>query len=275
MKVVALVGGVGRLDSDGTVAQLDVPHTSLTAYLRAGESVADLATVPIVRRLPLEDAPVAPAAGAGSTVWGVGLNYRSKQVATGREVPDHPVLFVKSAGSIAAVGAPITLPEASSCVDYEGEIGVLVGAPLFAATPDEAGRAVIGFTAANDVTARDVMRWSGNPTLAKSFPNFGQIGPVVEVGGDATDITIDVDVNGERRQTDSSDGMLIGVAELLALLSTYTPLWPGDLVLTGTPAGTGDETQRYLGDGDVVAVRVGELPPLISAVVAASPPTGV
>jgi 2-keto-4-pentenoate hydratase/2-oxohepta-3-ene-1,7-dioic acid hydratase in catechol pathway len=268
MKVVALVGGVGRLDPDGTVAQLDVACPSLTAFLRAGHPLADLATAGIVRRMPLAEAPVAPAAGAGSTVWGVGLNYRSKQLATGRDVPDHPVLFVKSAGSIAAVGAPITLPQASSCVDYEGEIAVLIGAPLFAAAPDEAGRAVIGFTAANDVTARDVMRWSGNPTLAKSFPNFGQIGPVVDVDGDglAGTVTIDVDVNGERRQKDSSDGMLIGIAELVAVLSTYTPLWPGDLVLTGTPAGTGDETQRFLGDGDVVSVSVGELPPLVSVI---------
>jgi 2-keto-4-pentenoate hydratase/2-oxohepta-3-ene-1,7-dioic acid hydratase in catechol pathway len=118
------------------------------------------------------------------------------------------------------------------------------------------------------------MRWSGNPTLAKSFPNFGQIGPVVEVDGDGLvgSVTIDVDVNGERRQTDSSDGMLMGAAELVAMLSRYTPLWPGDVVLTGTPAGTGDETQRYLGDGDVVSVSVGELPPLVSAVVAAPRP---
>ena len=138
MKVVALVGGVGRLDPDGTVAQLDVPFPSLTAFLRAGQPLADLAKAAVVLPRALEEAPVAPAAGAGATVWGVGLNYRSKQIATGRDVPDHPVLFVKSAGSIAAAGAPITLPQASSCVDYEGEIAVLIGAPLFEATHDEA-----------------------------------------------------------------------------------------------------------------------------------------
>ena len=273
MKIVALVGGVGRLDGDGTVAQLDVPFPSLTAFLRAGLPLTELARAAVLCRVPREEAPVAPAAGAGSTVWGVGLNYRSKQIATGRDVPAHPVLFVKSAGSIAGADAPITLPQVSSCVDYEGEIAVLVGAPLFEATEDEAARATIGFTAANDVTARDVMRWSGNPTLAKSFPNFGQIGSVVDVvdAGLAETVTIEVDVNGERRQHDSSDGMLMGIAELVALLSTYTPLWPGDLVLTGTPAGTGDETQRYLGDGDVVSVTVGDLPPLLSAVAAAPP----
>jgi 2-keto-4-pentenoate hydratase/2-oxohepta-3-ene-1,7-dioic acid hydratase in catechol pathway len=268
MNVVALAGGIGRLEADGSVAELDASHPSLIAFLRDGGRLEQLADMNVRSRMPLQECALAPAAGPGASVWGVGLNYRSKAVATGRHAPEHPALYVKGPGSICSAGHPIVLPAASRCVDYEGEIAVLLGADLFEASVEEASEAIAGILAANDVTARDVMRATGNPSLAKSFPGFGQLGSIVAPTGGAPrePITIDVTVNGVHRQVDDSRGMLLPVAELVALIARYTPLRPGDVVLTGTPAGTGDERGSYLEHGDVIEVAVGELPPLRSVV---------
>jgi 2-keto-4-pentenoate hydratase/2-oxohepta-3-ene-1,7-dioic acid hydratase in catechol pathway len=268
---VALRGGVGRLEDDGTVAVLDVAYGGLGEFLAEGEPLAWLARAAVRSRLAYGEglaSPVRP----GSAVWGVGLNYRSKQVATRRRVAEQPVLFLKAPGAL--TGGAIALPsQAPGCVDYEGEIAVVVGRHLHDAAPDVAVRAVIGVVAANDVTARDVMRTTGNPSLAKSFPGFGQFGAVVadpeSIGGFAG-IEVRTTVNGQLRQHDHGDGMILPVGELLALISRYTLLRPGDIVLTGTPAGTGDELGRYLAPGDVVEVGLGDLPPLCSRVVSSS-----
>lgn len=199
------------------------------------------------------------------------MNYRSKQLVTGRPEPAEPVLFVKASSSFRGAGSPIAIPaEAPDCVDYEGEIAVMIGCYLHHAGEDEAGEAIAGYLAANDVTARDVMRRSGSPSIAKSFPGFGQLGctmACVEGAADVDGVSIRTRVGDELRQDDSSDGMLVPIAELVARLSCYALLRPGDLILTGTPAGTGDETGRYLSTGDTVEVRVGGLPPLLSKVV--------
>jgi 2-keto-4-pentenoate hydratase/2-oxohepta-3-ene-1,7-dioic acid hydratase in catechol pathway len=281
---VALPGALGRLEKDGSVAELDLPHPTWDAYLRDGGQLADVTRTPARRRVPFEEAEeawgdegrgrVAPRSlSAQATVWGVGLNYRSKQVATGRPQPQHPTLYIKAPTAFGGrAGASIPLPlHAPDCVDYEGEIAAVVGRPLYQATAVDAATAVAAVVAANDVTARDVLRSTANPSLAKSFPGFGQLGRVfadpASLGG-LDDITVSTSVNGERRQADSSAGLLLGVGELLALISRYALLRPGDVVLTGTPAGTGDESATYLQPGDVVHVAIGDLPPLTSTVVA-------
>lgn len=269
MRAVALSGGAGLLSDDGTVAELEMPYPSLTAYLRDGGRLESLDRVSVRRRLAPEAARLDAIAGSESAVWGVGLNYRSKQLATGREAPEQPVIFVKGPAATCPSTQAILLPSASRCVDYEAEIAVLVGSQLHKASTAEARRAVAGYAAGNDVTARDVMRWTNNPSLAKSFPGFGQFGSVVEVtidGWPGDPIPLSSSVNGEIRQLDTSEGMLLPVQDLLAYISRFTCLRPGDVVLSGTPAGTGDEQQRYLGGGDVVEVAVGDLPPLISQV---------
>jgi 2-keto-4-pentenoate hydratase/2-oxohepta-3-ene-1,7-dioic acid hydratase in catechol pathway len=144
---------------------------------------------------------------------------------------------------------------------------VVVGAHLFEAKAHEAADAVAGVAAANDVTARDVMRATGNPSLAKSFPGFGQVGATVRPRGELDgldEIELVTRVNGDVRQNDSSGGMLLSIPDVLSLLSRYVVLRPGDIVLSGTPAGTGDEVTGYLRAGDVVEVIVDSLPPLVT-----------
>ena len=269
MRYLALERGIGRLE-DGGVAVLDAPMC-LADFLAEGGRLADLEGAAVVDRLPLEGARLAPVVRPSAATWGIGLNYRSKQEATGRSLPERPTLFSKAASAAVAPGGAIRIPaSAPDCVDYEGEIAVILSSPLFEAGPDEAASAVGAVTAANDVTARDVMRATGNPSLAKSYPGFGQLGsavldPVTAGGFDA--LTLTTRVNGDVRQSDTGAGLIYPVEELLALLSQHVLLRPGDVVLTGTPAGTGDETRTYLGGGDAVEVEVAGLPALRSPVV--------
>lgn len=272
MRYLALERGIGRLEADGSVAVLDA-DMSLAQHLASGGRLGGLETIGVIRRCELRDAPLGSLAGTTTSIWGIGLNYRSKQVATGRSLPDFPTLFLKAPSAIAAPGEPISLPSAApDCVDYEGEIAVVVGERLFEATEQQAASAVSAITAANDVTARDVLRNTGSPSLAKSFPSFCQLGsaavdPAVLGGIGAVELT--TRVNGDLRQSDRGNGLLMGVGELLALISKHAVLSPGDIVLTGSPAGTGDETASYLAPGDVVEVTIADLPALRSEVVGA------
>lgn len=274
MNLVALGGGIGRLEADGSVNELDTPYPSVAALVAAngGRRGLDVAGTSSVRSSAgFQEVEPASMLASGAVVWGVGLNYRSKQLATGRPRPDTPILFAKAASAFSGYGSPIRIPPAApNFVDYEGEIAVMIGRRLHCATHAEVADSIVGYLAANDVTARDVMRSSGNPTLAKSFPGFGQLGCVmacVDDPGCLEAITLRTFVNGELRQQDDSGGMLTPVTELVALLSRYVMLLPGDLVLTGTPAGTGDEAGSYLRAGDRVEVRAGDLPALVSDVV--------
>lgn len=270
MRYLSLDAGIAKAEDDGSVAVLDAP-LPLAAYLAAGGRLAELAGAHVVRRCAPGDVPLAPLTVPGAVTWGIGLNYHSKQRATGRSLPERPTLFLKCPSAAAGPGEPIRVPgTAPDCVDYEGEIAVILSSPLFEAGPDEAASAVGAVAAANDVTARDVMRATGNPSLAKSYPGFGQLGSAVldpEAVGGFDALTLTTRVNGEVRQSDTGAGLIYPVGELLALLSQHVLLRPGDVVLTGTPAGTGDETRTYLGGGDAVEVEVAGLPALRSPVV--------
>jgi 2-keto-4-pentenoate hydratase/2-oxohepta-3-ene-1,7-dioic acid hydratase in catechol pathway len=267
---VALTEGIGRLEADGSVAVLK-SSCSLADHLRHGGRLRDLDTLPVGGRVQLGEVESASLLHPGAAMWGVGLNYWSKQKVTGRDVPDFPTLFLKAAAAWARPGEPVRIPSsAPDCVDYEGELAVVIGQTLFEATASEASGAVSAITAANDVTARDVMRSTRNPTLAKSFPTFGQLSAAVldpAAAGGLDTLELTTRVNGALRQADRGSGMIIGVGELLALFSRHVVLRPGDVVLTGTPAGTGEESATYLGPGDVVEVAVADLPVLRSEVV--------
>jgi 2-keto-4-pentenoate hydratase/2-oxohepta-3-ene-1,7-dioic acid hydratase in catechol pathway len=274
MKLVALQGAIGRIEGDGSLAELDLPFPDLAAYLADGRRFDSLSAVAARRRMPAHDAPLGLAVAPRASVWGIGMNYRSKLVATGRTRQAEPVLFLKAPAAFGYPGDPIVLPaRGSRAVDYEGEIAVLVGAPLYEASSGQAQAGVAAVAAANDVTARDVLARTGQPMLAKSYPGFGQLSGVfadVDSLGGPDHIELSTSVNGRLRQCDTSAGMLLGIADLLAHLSCHVVLRPGDVVLTGTPAGTGDETGTYLRPGDHLEVAVGDLPPLVSLVVALS-----
>ena len=181
----------------------------------------------------------------------VGRNYREHAKELGNEVPKEPLIFLKPQSSVIKNGDAIVLPPQSKQVEFEGEIGVIVGRTLRRATNTEARDAIKSVVAANDVTARDLQRTDSQWTRAKGFDTFCPVGEPVPAPDDLSDLTIVTRVNGQERQRATGSEMVFPIPDVLAYVSHIMTLEPGDLVLTGTPAGVGK-----LSPGDEVEVEV-------------------
>ena len=181
----------------------------------------------------------------------VGRNYLEHARELGNEVPDEPLLFLKPPSCVIGEGEAIVIPPFTSRVEYEGEIGLVVGARLRRASPDEARRAVRAIAAVNDVTARDLQKRDGQWTRAKGFDTFCPVGPLSGTVPPLDSLVVVTRVNGEERQRGRASEMAFAIPVLLSYISHVMTLEPGDLVATGTPAGVGP-----LSAGDVVEVEV-------------------
>ncbi|MGB8259381.1 MAG: fumarylacetoacetate hydrolase family protein [Terracidiphilus sp.] len=199
-------------------------------------------------------APVTP-----SKIVCVGRNYRDHAKELGNEAPDEPLLFLKPPSALLAPGGTVLMPAVSERVDYEGELALVIGRRATRgdsiAWPAQWGSYVRGYTLANDVTARDLQKKDGQPTQwtrAKGFDTFCPVGPVVSDEVDpAAGLVLETRVNGELRQHGSTLDFLFDIPALLAYITSAITLEPGDLVLTGTPAGVGPVKA-----GDEVAIAV-------------------
>lgn len=181
----------------------------------------------------------------------VGRNYPAHAREMGNEVPKVPLLFLKPPTAVIGPGDAIVLPPESAQVEYEAEIGVVIGRRIRRAAAAEAEAAIAGFTCANDVTARDFQRTDGQWGRAKGYDTFCPVGPAVVGGLSWRDLEVIGRVNGDERQHGRASEMHFPIPDLLSFISQAMTLEPGDLVLTGTPAGVGP-----LRDGDVVEVEV-------------------
>jgi 2-keto-4-pentenoate hydratase/2-oxohepta-3-ene-1,7-dioic acid hydratase in catechol pathway len=190
--------------------------------------------------------PLAP-----SKIVCVGRNYAAHAKELGNAVPREPLLFLKPPSSLVRSGESIRLPIVSHQVEYEGEIGVVVGKMLRRASAAEARGAVAGIVAANDVTARDLQKSDGQWTRAKGFDTFCAIGEVAAAPKDLSSLGVTTRVNGEVRQRAQASEMVFDIPAVLSYISGVMTLEPGDLVLTGTPEGVGT-----LAPGDVVEVEI-------------------
>lgn len=195
----------------------------------------------------------------------VGRNYAEHAREQNVDVPDIPLLFLKPPSSVIGPGDTIILPPQSQRVEHEGELAVVIGQRGRWIPAEEALRHVLGYTVANDVTARDLQRRDGQWTRGKGFDTFLPLGPWVETDLDPSDILVQTRVNGEMRQMASTREMMFPVEQLIAFISSVMTLEPGDVILTGTPAGIGP-----LNSGDTVEVTVEGIGSL-SNPVAASP----
>jgi 2-keto-4-pentenoate hydratase/2-oxohepta-3-ene-1,7-dioic acid hydratase in catechol pathway len=187
-----------------------------------------------------------------SKVVCVGRNYAEHAAELGNEVPAEPLLFLKPSTSVIGPNDVIKLPPQSHRVEHEAELAVVIGAPG-ARRVDRAGaaKAIFGYTCANDVTARDLQRSDVQFTRAKGFDSFCPLGPWIVTGFDAEDVQVRCEVGEEVRQLGRTKDMIFDPATLISYISHVMTLLPGDVVLTGTPAGVGPLTE-----GDHVSVTV-------------------
>ena len=204
---------------------------------------------------------------APSKIVCVGRNYAAHARELGNEVPANPMLFFKPPSAIIASGEPIVLPTVSQQVEFEGEIAVVIGTRARGVSADRAMQHVRGFTCANDVTCRDLQTPDGQWGRAKGFDSFCPLGPSVVEGLDWRSLAVVSRVNGEERQRAPVRDMIFSIPVLVAYISGIMTLEPGDVILTGTPAGVGP-----LADGDVVEIEIPGVGVLRNPVVGATAP---
>jgi acylpyruvate hydrolase len=202
----------------------------------------------------LDYAPVVPAPGK---ILCVGLNYRSHILEMGRELPAHPTVFAKFADALVGAYDDVVLPSGSTAVDWEAELGVVVGATVRHATREQAEAAIAGYTVVNDVTARDWQYRTPQWLQGKTWESSTPVGPWL-VTDAAGPYELSCTVDGELMQKASTGDLVFDPADLVAYLSEIITLRPGDLIATGTPGGVGHarEPRRYLGAGSVLVTRV-------------------
>jgi len=203
----------------------------------------DSANVNAIPALPLREANLLPPVQPTKIIC-VGRNYRDHAKELGNDVPAEPLLFWKPLSSLLAPGGVVRMPRASERVDFEGELAVIIAKRACDLSADQnLDEYIHGFTLANDVTARDLQKKDGQWTRAKGFDTFCPLGPFVDTALTldrvASGITLETRVNGELRQHGSTADFIFSLPHLLAYITAAITLEPGDLLLTGTPAGVG------------------------------------
>ena len=212
----------------------------------AGEKIAEITGDPLYTKIELtgdthlvEDvrllAPVIPR----SKVIGIGRNYADHAAEMGTDVPSEPLMFLVPNTAVVGPGDPVVIPPQTSEVSYEGELAVVIGRMCKDVEPEDVARVVYGYTCADDVTARDLQRGDGQWARAKGFDTFCPLGPWIETDLDVGDLSIVTRRDGEVVQDGTTADMVHGVAALVSYASRAFTLLPGDVILTGTPAGVG------------------------------------
>ncbi|WP_067854333.1 fumarylacetoacetate hydrolase family protein [Nocardia shimofusensis] len=174
-----------------------------------------------------------------SKVVCVGKNYAAHAAEMGGAAPEQPVIFIKPNTAIVGPNAPIVYPPSSTRVDYEGELAVVIGRPCKDVPAARARDVILGYTVANDVTARDQQQSDGQWTRGKGYDTFCPLGPWIETDLDPADLEIRTELDGEVRQRSRTSLLLHDIPELVEWVSTVMTLLPGDVILTGTPEGVG------------------------------------
>jgi 2-keto-4-pentenoate hydratase/2-oxohepta-3-ene-1,7-dioic acid hydratase in catechol pathway len=202
-------------------------------------------------RVPLSEAKLLAPVIPRSKVVAVGKNYREHAAEMGGEAPSEPLLFLKPNTSVIGMGDTIVLPPQSQHVEHEVELAIVIGSIARNVPAKDADQVIFGYTVANDVTARDLQKSDGQWARAKGFDTFCPLGPLMETEFDAASATLEARVNGELRQQGHVSDLVHSIAELVEYASSVWTLLPGDVILTGTPAGVGP-----IVDGDTVEVEI-------------------
>lgn len=200
--------------------------------------------------------PVVP-----SKVIAVGLNYADHARETGKPLPKEPLFWLKAPTSLIPDGAKIEVPFASHRTDFEAELAIVIGRRMRNVTPAAAARYIFGYTAAQDITDRTIQNGESQWARAKSFDTFTPLGPYIETKIDPHDLNIQLFQNGQLRQNSNTSQLIFNCFDLVSFVSTNMTMLPGDIILTGTPAGIGP-----IESGDRLEVRIQGLAPLVNTV---------
>jgi 2-keto-4-pentenoate hydratase/2-oxohepta-3-ene-1,7-dioic acid hydratase in catechol pathway len=261
MKLVSFDGGFGRIEGDKVVPM----GSDLVAYLESGEARerAPVALDTLILKSPVP---------RPEKIIGIGLNYKDHAAETGGELPPEPVLFAKFVNSVIGPGAEIEIPAAAHKVDYEAELGVVIGKRAQEVPEGDGLDYVAGYLCVNDVSARDLQFATPQWTRGKAIDTFLPCGPWLTTAdevGDPQSLDIRCLIGNEVMQDSNTSQMAFSVADLVEFISRTITLVPGDLIATGTPAGVGfvREPSRYLKEGDEVTVEIARLGRLTNRVV--------
>ena len=205
----------------------------------------------IDERVPMSEAKLLAPVIPRSKVVAVGKNFVDHVAEFGGEVPKEPLLFLKPNTSVIGPGDAIMLPRQSKRVDFEGELAIVIGSIARNVAEADVDSVIFGYTIANDVTARDLQKSDGQWARAKGFDTFCPLGPVIETEFEVAANTVQSRLNGESRQSAPFTDMVHSVASIVAYVSAAFTLLPGDVILTGTPAGVG-----RMVDGDVIEIEI-------------------
>ena len=278
MKLVSFSAGDGKvrpgvlIEKDGLVVDLSTAgHADALAVITAGiTSVDKISERPgynlggVKLHAPISNPP---------RIFAIGLNYKDHAAESKMELPKFPVVFFKLTPSIVGPGDAVVLPKNSTQPDYEAEFAVVIGKGGFRISANDWKEHVYGYTIVNDVSARDIQLSTSQWTLGKSFPTFCPIGPAIVTADEIADphvLKISLSIDGEVLQNSNTRELIFNVPQLIEYISSITPLLPGDVISTGTPAGVGlgRTPKRWLKPGETMTVSVDGLGSLVNPVVA-------
>ena len=196
-----------------------------------------------------------------SKIVAIGLNYKSHAAELKYDLPESPLMFLKPSTAVIGHGDDIIYPAISKQVDFEGELGIVIGKRAHIVPTDDAFKYVFGYTCFNDVTARDLQKKDGQWARAKGFDTFAAVGPWIETKLDTSALELETRLNGELRQSGNTANLIFPVAELVSAVSQVMTLLPGDIIASGTPAGIG-----AMQESDEVEVKIEGIGSLLNIV---------
>ena len=256
----------GLLDEGGTLRDLTGQVSDIAGDVLSDAGLArlrdlDPATLPAVEGAPR----LGPCVGGIGKIVCIGLNYSDHAAESGMAVPDEPILFMKTVSALCGPNDDVERPRGSQALDWEVELAVIIGTRAKYVSEAQAMEHVAGFAIMNDVSERDFqIRRQGQWTKGKSHDTFGPLGPWLvtrDEVGDPHDLDMWLDVNGERKQTGSTQTLVFNVPQLVSYTSQFMTLEPGDVISTGTPPGVGMgmKPPQYLQPGDVMELGIAGL----------------
>ncbi len=257
----------GLIDSEGAVRDLSAHITDIDGGTLNDEALATIKALDVAQ-LPVVEAGVrlGPCVGAVSKIVGIGLNYSDHAEEAGMPVPTEPILFMKSATAISGPDDDVIQPPHSTKLDYEVELGIVIGKRAGYVALDDALGYVAGYCIVNDVSEREFQteRPGGQWDKGKNCDTFAPLGPWMVTKDEIPDpqnLSLSLDVNGQNRQVGSTAKMVFGVKELVSFVSEYMTLLPGDVITTGTPPGVGMgmKPPSFLKPGDTMVLTISGL----------------